>query len=153
MYVSIPESDPASISDDVAYKQSAELLLEVLETMLAEKYMKYARILFCADENVPYEAGNAARILGVPTRRVEAVNEYLLNFISHPPVTASGHTRSSRRRTPSAKVSVPVRTARDSNDSGRPERDKPRPMPRFTSSRMSFGRISFDLPPLLDEPW
>ncbi|MCD2104872.1 hypothetical protein ACQR36_17245 [Rhodococcus erythropolis] len=84
VYVSIPETDPASISDDAAYKQSAELLLEVLETMLAEKYMKYARILFCADGNVPYEAGNAARILGVPTRRVEAVNEYLLNFISHP---------------------------------------------------------------------
>ncbi|MDJ0015082.1 hypothetical protein [Rhodococcus erythropolis] len=83
-YVSIPESDPASISDDVAYRQSAELLLEVLESMLAEKYMKYARILFSIDENLPYEAANAAQILGVPARRVEAVNEYLLNFISHP---------------------------------------------------------------------
>ncbi|MDI9907977.1 hypothetical protein [Rhodococcus sp. IEGM 1406] len=83
-YVSIPESDPASISDDVAYKQSAELLLEVLESMLAEKYMKYARILFSVDENLPYGAANAAQILGVPTRRVEAVNEYLFNFISHP---------------------------------------------------------------------
>ncbi|MDJ0105419.1 hypothetical protein QM646_03320 [Rhodococcus erythropolis] len=83
-YVSIPESDPASISDDVAYKQSAELLLEVLESMLAEKYMKYARILFSVDENHWRDAAEAALILDVPQRRVEAVNEYLMNFISHP---------------------------------------------------------------------
>ncbi|NMM83098.1 hypothetical protein B2J88_01725 [Rhodococcus sp. SRB_17] len=83
-YVSILEANPASITDDVSYKQNAELLLEVLDTMLADKYMKYARILFSVDENRSRDAAETAEILDVPQRRVEAVNEYLMNFISHP---------------------------------------------------------------------